>query len=195
MNADRRKIDTSQIDRELTEKLPQYIARRHQIVPLFGSDNHVVVAATGEKADPQRLREIGEQIGVSIVAYDFERYSSEEIDEAIEGLYGGQHMRLGELLMLDGVLTERQLDEALERQAAVPERKLGNILEDLGYADDNKVQAAYARQIGYRFLSINAALFLDLSLLSMLPRELITRRRIRPSHLLVPGHLVRGETA
>ena len=180
MNPEKRKIDTSRIDRELTERLPQYIARRHQIVPLFGSDNHVVVAATGDKADPRRLREIGEQIGVSIVAYDFEQYSSEEIDEAIEGLYGGQHMRIGELLMLDGVLTERQLDEALERQAQVPERKLGDILEDLGYVEESKVQAAYARQVGYRFLSINAALFLDLSLVSVLPRELITRRRILP---------------
>jgi len=180
MSGRKKKIDVSRIDPQLVEKLPQYIARRYSILPLFGSETHIVVATPNGYNDATSLQPISDQLKSKLIPYDLEKFTAEEVKEAIDELYKGRRMRLGELLVLEGVLTEEQLDEALRRQAAAPGRKIGDILQDLGYTDEQKLQEAFAAQIGYKFLPIHASLFLDLELINMLPKVVLEVHRVLP---------------
>ena len=42
-------------------------------------------------------------------------------------------MKLGELLILHGFISEEQLRQALEAQKAQPHKKLGEVLVEMGY--------------------------------------------------------------
>ena len=61
----------------------------------------------------------------------------------------GRKKRLGDLLVEAGVITEEQLQKALDLQKG--ERKgtrLGNLLVDLGYTSDKKIVKALEQQLG-----------------------------------------------
>lgn len=53
--------------------------------------------------------------------------------------------RLGEILLEDGLITEEQLKQALNRQ--IPGGKmLGQILKDMGFVTEEQISSALARQ-------------------------------------------------
>ena len=56
--------------------------------------------------------------------------------------------RLGLLLMKAGIISERQLDDALEVHKATGS-PLGRVLVDLGYATQGAILSVMARQIGH----------------------------------------------
>jgi type IV pilus assembly protein PilB len=177
---DKNKIDVEKIDPSLADKFPQFIARQFCVLPLLAVGDEVVLIIPDDKGDRAWLAEIESRLGMRVVPYDLDKYSAEEIKAALDKFYQGRSMRIGELLMLDGLISEHQLEEALKLQEENPNKKIGRILRDLGYADEERLQKVYASQIGYRYFAINASLFLDLNLVNKLPRELILDNNLLP---------------
>lgn len=55
-------------------------------------------------------------------------------------------MKLGEILLQNKLVTPDQLNEALEIQAKQPDRKLGEILIELGYINTEVLQNTLQNQ-------------------------------------------------
>ena len=164
MGTEGKGIDVSGIDPSLAEELPFFVAKRYRLLPIFADGANIVVITPDGHGDPARLGEIGEIVKRRLIPYTLENYSAAELETAIDGYYGNRRLRLGELLVLNEVISDEQLGEALRHQERTPERKIGEILRDLDYADESQIQELYAGQINYRYLSVNASLFLDLSM-------------------------------
>jgi type IV pilus assembly protein PilB len=86
--------------------------------------------------------------------------------------------RLGQLLMRSGVITERQLGDALEVHKATGER-LGRIIVDLGYASQGAILAVMATQIGIEYFDFSVAKP-DPNAVAAVPRELAERYTLMP---------------
>ncbi len=59
------------------------------------------------------------------------------------------NVRIGDLLVQQGVITRDQLIRALDEQAKVPGVKLGAVLVQLGFCSQRDVLTAISRQLGF----------------------------------------------
>jgi len=81
-----------------------------------------------------------------------------------------QQLRLGEVLLESGDLTEEQLDQALGLQKASPERKrLGEILIENGIITEERMNTALASRLGIRFVPISECP-IDLEAVALIPK-------------------------
>src|SRR5574343_940262 len=64
-----------------------------------------------------------------------------------------QKIRLGDLLIQQGLLTEEQLKSALEQQK-LPGRKLGRVFVDSGFVTEEGISQALARQLRITFVDL-----------------------------------------
>ena len=93
---------------------------------------------------------------------------------------------LGQLLLRRGILSQDQLDKALEQQRDCEERKLiGEVLVELGYIDERGVLETLAQAYGIPFASDTARLA-DPKVIEVLPRDFLEE------HGVLPMFLVRG---
>ncbi len=93
---------------------------------------------------------------------------------------------LGQLLLRQGVLSQEQLDKALEQQRNCEERKLiGEVLVELGYIDERGVLETLAQAYGIPFASDTARLA-DPKVIEVLPRDFLEE------HGVLPMFLIRG---
>ena len=93
---------------------------------------------------------------------------------------------LGQLLLRRGILSQDQLDKALEQQRDCEERKLiGEVLVELGYIDERGVLETLAQAYGIPFASDTARLA-DPKVIEILPRDFLEE------HGVLPMFLVRG---
>ncbi|OHD55195.1 MAG: hypothetical protein A2Y33_05280 [Spirochaetes bacterium GWF1_51_8] len=51
-------------------------------------------------------------------------------------------MKLGEYLIQEGMVTDAQINEALEKQKGSPEKKLGQMLVEMGFLTEKELVAA-----------------------------------------------------
>ena len=65
------------------------------------------------------------------------------------GLSGRRKVRIGDLLLNEGIISMEQLDEALEKQKT-QKKRLGEILVDDGYVTDETMANALCHQLGYQ---------------------------------------------
>jgi type IV pilus assembly protein PilB len=86
--------------------------------------------------------------------------------------------RLGQLLMRSGVITERQLADALEVHKATGER-LGRIIVELGYATQSAILSVMATQIGIEHFDFTVVKP-DPNAVASVPRELAERYTLMP---------------
>jgi type IV pilus assembly protein PilB len=86
--------------------------------------------------------------------------------------------RLGQLLMRSGVITERQLADALEVHKATGER-LGRIIVELGYATQSAILSVMATQIGIEHFDFTVVKP-DPNAVASVPRELSERYTLMP---------------
>jgi len=94
--------------------------------------------------------------------------------------------RLGVLLMRAGVITERQLTDALEVHKATGS-PLGRVLVDLGYATQGSILSVMAQQIGIPYIDF-AVTRPDANAISIVPRDLAVRYTLMPVEI-ADGHL------
>ncbi len=96
--------------------------------------------------------------------------------------------RLGQLLMRAGVITERQLNDALEVHKATGS-PLGRVLVDLGYATQGAILSVMARQIGIPYIDFSEKTP-DPHAISIVPRELANRYTLMPVEIDAENHLI-----
>ena len=89
--------------------------------------------------------------------------------------------RLGQLLMRAGVITDKQLNDALEVHRATGS-PLGRVLVDLGYATQGAILSVMAKRIGIEFIDFSERKPEPIAI-SLDTRELATRYTLMPVEL------------
>jgi len=82
-----------------------------------------------------------------------------------------QQLRLGEVLIESGSITEEQLNQALSLQKSSPDRKrLGEVLIESGIITEERLCTALATRLGTKFLPINECP-IDLEAVALIPKS------------------------
>ncbi len=90
--------------------------------------------------------------------------------------------RLGVLLMRAGIITERQLADALEVHKATGS-PLGRVLVDLGYATQGGILSVMAKQIGIPYIDFSQTRP-DANAIAIVPRDLAVRYTLMPVEIV-----------
>jgi len=86
---------------------------------------------------------------------------------------------IGQILLEKGVITQEQLDEALNVQRNTAGARLGRVLVDLGFADQRAVDRAYAEQLGLPYLELDKTP-VDEEVAKTLPRSIASKYKAVP---------------
>ena len=89
----------------------------------------------------------------------------------------GARLRMGDLLVEQGIVTRPQLEECLALQKASPGERLGQILVRKGYAKEDQVMACLAREYGLEFVRLSQ-LELPPSVLGVLPTDFCRTNKV-----------------
>jgi len=87
--------------------------------------------------------------------------SEDELETALQVQEGGRLRRLGEILVERGVISPEGLEEALRLQAEVPDKKLGEILVEAGRAEPAAVSSALKDQENLRERKLGEILIME----------------------------------
>ena len=98
---------------------------------------------------------------------------------------GKRYRRLGDLLIMAGMLTQEQLDEGLREQKGSGKR-LGTVLQDLGFITESDVIEALRMQLGIEFVDLNN---------TTIPPELaqVLPKNVAKQYQVVPVKIFRDE--
>ncbi len=135
-------------------------------------------ARRGAPAGPNAPMDPGERMGVVSPVDAVGMVCAQDI--------GGRRVRMGDVLCEAGVITQAQLDEALEEQRRRPHARLGSVLVKLGYAGAEVIARVVASQLGIPYVRI-AEERIDMSLVDRLPR------RLAQMHVCFPVRMEGGE--
>jgi type IV pilus assembly protein PilB len=91
----------------------------------------------------------------------------------------GPRRPLGQILLDKKLITQEQLDEALNVQKNTAGAKIGRVLVDLGYVSQSDVDRAYAEQLGYSYLEL-ATVSVDQEVSKTLPQSVARRYKAVP---------------
>lgn len=93
-------------------------------------------------------------------------------------------MPLGEMLLTRGVITDAQLEQALEHQSQKGHRKLlGEVLTELGFANEQQVMEVLAEGYGVPFASQTTRIA-DARIVDVLPRDFLEEQKVLPLFLV-----------
>lgn len=96
---------------------------------------------------------------------------------------------LGALLIRDGAITEEQLDDALAEKRVTPEKRLGEILVERGYATRTQVTRVLAEQHELEFVELDFP-SIEVEAAMLLPENLARRYVALPIHFLEDGSVM-----
>jgi len=97
-----------------------------------------------------------------------------------------QYLRLGELLITEGLLTREQLDRALELQKQSPNELLGTIVVKLGFVSEKDLTVALSKQLNIPYISREKGLLTpnkEQDLSKLIPEEFARRNSVLPLSL------------
>jgi type IV pilus assembly protein PilB len=87
-------------------------------------------------------------------------------------------MRIGELLVHNGIITQHQLDEALEHQSK-EKKRVGEILIELGYLSSKDLIWMISEQADIPFIEVKPEI-LDSQLINTFPENILYKHNILP---------------
>ncbi len=93
----------------------------------------------------------------------------------------GRHGRIGEMMLARGLITEEQLEIALEHQRHTG-KKMGEILVDLGALSRLDLTKVLAERLGYPFLDLRGRTF-DPAVTALVPEDVARRYNALPVEL------------
>ena len=96
---------------------------------------------------------------------------------------------LGALLLRDGAITPEQLEEALVEKRVTPEKRLGEILVERGYATRTQVTRVLAEQHELEFVELDFP-SIEVEAAMLLPENLARRYLALPIHFLEDGSVM-----
>ena len=89
-------------------------------------------------------------------------------------------LQLGQVLLSHKVVTQQQIDSALEEQRKSGHNKLlGELLVDLGYCTENQIASALAEAYGVPYAQISPKLC-DAAVIELLPRQFLDEHTVLP---------------
>ena len=168
------------IGSRILDLVPEAVAHRYEILPLEQSKGHLVLASS-HYLNSVALEEIQSITGLVPKPLIADR---EDLKAILRQCYEdrrtaqGPKMRIGELLMSRGLLTEEQLNACLEEQKQSKER-LGEIIIKLGYVSEESVYSCLADKLGYEYRRFNIT-DIDLGLAGMIPQKFAKRNLLVP---------------
>ena len=87
------------------------------------------------------------------------------------------NLRIGEVLMERGCITQEQMEQALAYQKEHREKRVGQILIELGFITETHVLEALAARLGLEIVSIGQ-MQVDLAAVRLIPRELAEKQNL-----------------
>ncbi len=87
--------------------------------------------------------------------------------------------KLGEILIEQGAISDKQLAQALERQKKESGRMLGELMVDMGYVSEEQIIAALANQFKIPYLPLTNFSFNE-TLADAIPKELMKKYMCLP---------------
>jgi len=88
-------------------------------------------------------------------------------------------IRIGDLLVTAGYITEAQLKEALAIQKESQGKRVGEVLQDLGYATEKQILTALADRLGTVLIDISTYK-IDLEAVKLIPRQMAEQYIMMP---------------
>lgn len=89
--------------------------------------------------------------------------------------------RLGEYLQATGLLSSKQLDEAIEYQC-IYGGKLGTSLIELGLIEENQLAKILSEQLGHHYIKPTLLMKVPDSLLNLIPKKTALKYKVLPYH-------------
>ncbi len=166
------------IDPSLSSYVSESVAQRYQVLPLLRRNGELVVAAA-RKMTPDEALELR-----SLVKQDvsFVLAEPEQLRQALQRFYSGlrkrrlKELRLGEVLIEEGLISTEQLSLALQEQKK-SKLKLGEILVRKGFVSEDSVLRAVAGKLDCEFRRF-ATSEIDLELSRLLPRRFAEQNQV-----------------
>ncbi|MBU0693518.1 MAG: Flp pilus assembly complex ATPase component TadA [Candidatus Omnitrophica bacterium] len=93
-----------------------------------------------------------------------------------------QYKRLGDILIVEGIITEEQLNEAISLQKKEGDR-IGECLVKLGYISEEQIVIALSKQLSLPYISLSSGRLKpasDQNLEELIPHEFAIRNRVLP---------------
>lgn len=91
-----------------------------------------------------------------------------------------QKLQLGQVLLDRGIVTEEQIQQALERQQQQGHQKLlGELLVDMGYCSENQIASALAHAYGVPYAQVTPKIC-DPAVVEILPRDFLEEHAVLP---------------
>ncbi len=90
--------------------------------------------------------------------------------------YGAKKVRMGDLLVNSGVITEEQLQKALEIKGS---RKLGEVLVDEGIASEEAINRALSSQLGYDIIDLQNVVITE-DIVNLVPANILEKYKVMP---------------
>jgi type IV pilus assembly protein PilB len=166
------------LDPQLTQSLPESVAQQHQVLPITISGDELVVA-TATHLESSTAAELTSLTGRNLHPIPA---VPEEVRPAIEQLYGrlrrrrAKELRLGEVLIEEGLISQTQLDTCLAEQKRSG-KKLGEILMAKGCVGEDAVLSVVANKLGCEYRRF-ATSEIDLDLSRFLPQRFAEQNHV-----------------
>ncbi len=169
------------IPAEVARLVPAPVARACRILPLERSDGRLII---GIQASDRELIALVESLtGLEV---EPRLIDPAELLEQLDRVYGDAAQlqplelgpRLGDLLVIMGLISEAQLEEALQ-VGPVAGKRLGERLVNLGYLDDVDLAEALSLQTGLPYARLDYAHF-DEELVRRVPLDIAQRHQMIP---------------
>lgn len=90
-----------------------------------------------------------------------------------------KNLPIGEILILEGVLTREKLEEALKAQKSHTGKRLGDVLIDLGFVSQNQFMKALERRLGIPFINLYSTK-IEKNALALIPEHFALQNNIIP---------------
>ncbi|HOV33920.1 MAG TPA: hypothetical protein PLX23_11230 [Candidatus Hydrogenedens sp.] len=169
----------------LIERIPE-----DKVVSTNSSSLNSLGSIQEKKVSGKRLLEELQEIYSLIPEIDTVQIKKEYNEEMDENEAKVEKVRIGDILVKAGVITEEQLQKALiyQKQSGYKEH-LGSILVRLGYIDDVALSHVFARQSGYPFIGNLQRETVHTGVLRIIPERLARQHDCMP--LQIRGNTLR----
>lgn len=171
------------IDAKVLRLIPDALARKYEILPLTRAGDELVVAS-GRYLDPAVVADIKRATGLMpkpVLTH------AEEVRASIQECYRrgqsiqAEEQRLGEYLLNQSLITQEQLDAALQEHQRSKE-KLGEVLIRRGYVPEETVYEFLAQKLGCEYRRFSTG-DLDLELSKLVTQRFADRNLVVPLSL------------
>ncbi|TDI17359.1 MAG: type II/IV secretion system protein [Acidobacteria bacterium] len=183
---------SSFIDAKILRLIPEALAREHRVLPLSkvtgdiyssgsGEFQQRLVVASAGHPDASLVSEIRQVTGLmpKLILTD-----AEDVEAGIKGCYERRHylrteeMRMGDYLLVEGFIDQKQLDICLREQRTSKE-KLGELLVRHGYVSEDVTFMYLAEKMGYEYRRFSTG-DIDLDLSKLISKRFAQRNLVLP---------------